>query len=158
MQEPPRANWKLLVYVSVAFIFGAVFVYAGMLKAIDPGRFLLSIRSYRLLPDPFAAWLALSLPWLEVFAGLAVMTGWLRRGGLLLLNMLLVVFAAALIISLVRGLDVECGCFGGQGSTAVWDALVRDAVLLFVGLWLWYFDRNKKPKPTAPLPTVVTAS
>ena len=73
------------------------------------------------------------------FAGLAVLTGWLRSGGLLLLNASLVIFAVALVSAWVRGLDVECGCFGsGRGATAIRDALLRDAVLLALGLWLWW--------------------
>jgi len=30
---------------------------------------------FDLLGDPWAAWLAMGLPWLEIFAGLAVMSG-----------------------------------------------------------------------------------
>ncbi len=64
------------------FFFGGVFVYAGILKVADPMSFLDDIRSFDLLGDPWAAWLAMGLPWLEIFAGLAVMSGLLRSGGL----------------------------------------------------------------------------
>ena len=137
------ASWKRWVYRLIAWSFGAVFVYAGALKAMDPGRFLISVRSFQMLPDPYAAWLALSLPWLEIIAGLAVILGILRKGGLVLLNLSLVVFAVALSIAWARGLDVECGCFGGNGATAIIDALLRDGVLLLAGIWLWVF-RDKK--------------
>lgn len=115
-----------------------MFIWAGWLKVQDPTLFLISVRSFRMLPDPYAAWLALGLPWLEIFAGLAVVTGVMRRGGLLLLNLSLVVFGVALVTALVRGLDVECGCFGGKGggTTHIWEVLVRDVVLLAVGVWL----------------------
>jgi uncharacterized membrane protein YphA (DoxX/SURF4 family) len=121
----------------VAWAFGAIFIWAGWLKVRDPAQFLVSIRGYRLLPDPFAAWVALALPWLEIFAGLSVLTGWLRRGGLLLLNASLVVFGIALLTAWARGLDIDCGCFGsGKGTTTIVEALVRDAVLLAAGWWL----------------------
>ena len=73
-------------------VFGGVFVYAGVLKAWNPQAFLDDVRSFDLLGDPWAAWLAMGLPWLEIFAGLAVITGVLRRGGLLVLNGALVGF------------------------------------------------------------------
>ncbi len=117
-------------------LFGGVFVYAGAVKAWDPAAFLLDIRSFELLPDPWAAWLAMSLPWLEIFAGLAVMTGLLRAGGLLLLNACLLAFLAAILIAWARGLDIRCGCFGSGGSSEYVELLVRDLVLLGLGLWL----------------------
>lgn len=120
----------------VAFILGAVFVAAGALKAQDPQLFLISIRGFRLLPDPYAAWLALGLPWLEIFSGLAVAFGFLRRGGLLLLNACLLAFLAAIVIALARGLDVECGCFGPGFKSTVRTELALDLVLLAAGLWL----------------------
>ena len=129
----------------VAWFFGGVFIWAGWVKVQDPAQFLVNIRSFHLLPDPFAAWLALLLPWLEIFAGLCVLTGWLRHGGLLILNASLVVFAIVLISAWVRHLDVECGCFGGgKGTTTIVEALVRDAVLLAVGAWLTMRRRVSK--------------
>jgi putative oxidoreductase len=127
----------------LAWIFGGVFIWAGWVKVQNPVQFLVSVRSFHLLPDPFAAWLALMLPWLEIFAGLCVLTGWLRRGGLLILNVSLVAFGIALISAAARGLDVECGCFGGgKGTTTIVEALVRDVVLLTVGAWLMFTRRK----------------
>lgn len=133
------------VAIVLAILFGGVFVWSGFLKAQDPGAFIISVRSFRILPDPYAAWLALSLPWLEIFAGLAVITGIGRRGGLLLLNLSLVMFAIALVSAWIRGINVDCGCFGGKdGTTQIVDALVRDAVLLAVGGWLMMRGKNSK--------------
>jgi putative oxidoreductase len=118
-------------------LFGGVFVYAGAIKAWDPAAFLLDIRSFELLPDPWAAWLAMGLPWLEIFAGLAVMSGLLRSGGLLLLNGCLLVFLVAILSAWARGLDIRCGCFGnGDSQSEYVELLVRDLVLLALGLWL----------------------
>ena len=131
-----QRSWLFWARSLGAAIFGAVFVWAGWLKARDPLQFLVDIRSFHLLPDPYACWLALALPWLEIFAGLAVITGWKRQGGLLLLNALLMIFAVALLSAWARGLDVSCGCFGGGGRSNIQQALLRDAVLLALGLWL----------------------
>ena len=63
--------------------FGGLFVYAGFLKlwGLGPMSFANDIRSFHILADPWVAWLAMSLPWLEIFCGLAVICGPLRRGG-----------------------------------------------------------------------------
>jgi putative oxidoreductase len=46
-----------------------------LLKVADPISFLDDVRSFDLLGDPWAAWVAMGLPWLEILAGLAVMSG-----------------------------------------------------------------------------------
>jgi putative oxidoreductase len=118
-------------------LFGAVFLYAGVVKAYSPAAFLADIRSFALLPDPYAAWLALALPWLEIFAGLAVLTGVLRAGGLLLLNGALVAFFAAIAQAWWRGISIHCGCFGAQtGASEYVELFARDLVLLALGAWL----------------------
>jgi putative oxidoreductase len=118
--------------------FGVVFVYAGVMKAWNPMVFLDDVRSFALLPDPYAALVAMFLPWLEIFAGLAVITGVLRKGGLLVLNGSLLVFLAAIGIAWARGTDIRCGCFGGSGDATsnYVELIVRDLVLLALGAWL----------------------
>lgn len=123
--------WILRV---LAVIFGGVFIYAGVLKASDPGLFLIDVRSFDMLPDPYAAWLAISLPWLEIFAGLAVVIGVFRASGLLILNVLLVVFFIAIGWAWHRGIDIKCGCFGKSDAASNYTWLfTRDGILLALG-------------------------
>lgn len=119
-------------------VFGGVFVYAGVSKAWNPQAFLDDVRSFDLLGDPWAAWLAMGLPWLEILAGLAVITGVLRRGGLLVLNGALVGFLGAIALSWYRGIDIRCGCFGSaEASSNYVELILRDVLLLALGLWLF---------------------
>jgi putative oxidoreductase len=133
----------------LTLLFGGVFVYAGKEKALEPLVFLDGIRSFEMLPDPYPALVAMFLPWLEIFAGLAVMTGWMRRGGLLLLNGSLVTFLVAILSAWWRGLDIRCGCFGGEvGAISNYiELILRDLVLLALGLWL---VRNEMRVEKAP--------
>lgn len=140
-QNLKSIHWWIVQILS--WVLGGVFVYAGLLKLLDPGLFLLSLRSYHLFPDPFAAWIALGLPWLETLAGVALATGWFHRGGLWILNALLSGFIVVLLISFARGLDVDCGCFGGiKGNYSMHVTLARDIVLLGIGWWLTKQPRN----------------
>jgi uncharacterized membrane protein YphA (DoxX/SURF4 family) len=88
---PPMPRLTALL----CLLFGGAFIYAGVMKAQQPMVFLDDVRSFQILHDPYAAWVAMGLPWLEIFAGLAVVTGILRSGGLLILNASLIVFVAA---------------------------------------------------------------
>lgn len=89
----------------------------------------------------------MGLPWLEILAGLAVMSGVLRSGGMLILNASLLIFLGAIILSWWRGIDIRCGCFGHQeASSSYRDLILRDLLLLAVGsVLVWY----GKPKTKA---------
>ncbi len=57
-------KFEPLILRVLAVLFGGTFIYAGVVKASDPGLFLIDIRSYDMpiMHDPHAAWLAISLP------------------------------------------------------------------------------------------------
>ena len=119
---------------------GAVFVYAGVQKALAPDDFAWAVYHYRLVPYPAAAAIALYLPWLEIACGAGV---WWRRTRIGALNLLLglcLVFAGALASAWLRHLDIACGCFGGgaPGAGAPGWSLGRAVLLTLVsGVLLW---------------------
>ena len=110
---------------------------AGYLKARDPIQFLFDIRSFQLLPDPYAAILSMGLPWLEIFAALGVLIKRYYVGSLAVLCGSLAVFIVAIAWSWHRGLDISCGCFGKSADelSYTWH-IVRNSVLLGMGVWL----------------------
>src|SRR5437762_13351956 len=96
----------------VALIVGGIFIYAGVIKAMDPVGFANAIDNYKILPWLLTVRLAFYLPWLEILCGLAVILGLLYRGGLLILTALISIFIIASVTAKARGLDITCGCFG----------------------------------------------
>jgi len=96
----------------IDLVVGGIFVYAGVIKVLDPVQFANDIDNYKSLPWFISVRLALYLPWLEIFCGAAVIFRFLYRGGLSILTALIVVFIGATIAAKMRGLDITCGCFG----------------------------------------------
>src|SRR5256886_3979925 len=96
----------------VDVIVGGIFIYAGVLKILDPVQFANDIDNYKSLPWFVSVRLAFYLPWLEIFCGLALVSRLLYRGGLSILTALIAVFIGATIAAKARGLDITCGCFG----------------------------------------------
>lgn len=125
-----------LLHTLVALAVGAVFIYAGALKVWDPVTFGNDINNFRILPYPLSMRLAFYLPWLEILGGLAVLTGRLRAGAIAILMGLMVIFVGATIAAEVRGLDLNCGCFGRAtenlrfATHMVIDAAILAALLL----------------------------
>src|SRR5689334_5410957 len=94
-----RFLWRIL-----SVIIGGVFVYAGVLKVLDPVQFGIDIDNYKMLPWFVSVRLAFYLPWLEILCGLALIVGFLYRGGLSILTLLVLVFIGATIAAKARGL------------------------------------------------------
>jgi uncharacterized membrane protein YphA (DoxX/SURF4 family) len=128
-----RVFWRI-----VAIVIGGLFIYAGAVKVIDPVEFARDIDNYKMLPWQIGVGLALYLPWLEIFAGLALITGVLYRGGVFVLTGLMALFVVATIIARARGLDISCGCFGHASKylSFAWH-LVLDFLLLGGLVLLW---------------------
>ena len=120
---------------------GGVFIYAGALKVGAPLAFADSVASFRLLPVALINPVALSLPIFEVVVGLSLVVGVRRRACAMMIAVMCGVFAVALIQALARGIEVDCGCFGGGAPSTlktVW-SLVRD---LFLGALAWWVARR----------------
>src|ERR1700736_723451 len=101
-----------LVWRIVDAIVGGIFIYAGVIKVLDPIQFGIDIDNYKILPWFISVRLAFYLPWLEIFCGLALIFRFLYRGGLSILTALTSVFIIATIAAKARGRDIACGCFG----------------------------------------------
>src|SRR5438067_1133138 len=126
----------------VALIIGGIFIYAGVLKAMDPVGFANDIDNYKILPWAISVRFAFYLPWLEVLAGLALIFRFLYRGGLSILSALLLIFLGATIVAKVRGLDITCGCFGHASQNWSFPQhLAVDLALLAALVALWFSNR-----------------
>jgi len=134
-------------------VAGLALVIAGTTKAVHPATFVADIWSYQLVPESWAYWIAVFLPWLEIVAGAALITHRQRTGARLLAGAMLVVFVVALAISWARGLDIVCGCFGGSPSSAgttnyPW-LITRDLLLLAcLAVDPWLARRARAQAPT----------
>lgn len=97
---------------------GLVFVAAALGKIGDVSAFAGQIVNYRLMPLGSVNLLAITLPWIELLAGLGLVLGVRPRAGAVIVLVLMAIFTVAVGSAWARGLDFECGCFG-KASAAV---------------------------------------
>lgn len=101
------------------FAIGVIFVVAGLAKVGDPKSFADQIHNFRLSPVALENLIAITLPWVELVCGLALIARlWTVAAARLILGMMLV-FTLAVGLAVVRGLDIECGCFGTADASTV---------------------------------------
>jgi uncharacterized membrane protein YphA (DoxX/SURF4 family) len=136
-QVIPRNDMKKLIsniYILflMRIILSLVFIFAGIEKIISPAGFSESISNYRLLPSTIIIFSAITLPWVELFTGILLLFGISVKENAAIITALLVVFTLAVIISILRGLSIDCGCFGTALGERVGMLKVTENVLLIL--------------------------
>lgn len=124
------AGWGLVWLARLVVVL--VFVAAAVPKILDLPGFAADIANYRAFPSWSVNLLAGIVPMVELVGAGSILTGWKRRGGALLLGALTTGFIVLIASVIVRGIDLQCGCFGNEveASPVGWSLLLRDTLLL----------------------------
>lgn len=125
--------------VAISSLLAAVFIYAALDKFRDPLQFADSVAAFGILPTGMVAVFALSLPPFEVLCGLLMLTPLTRRVAALALALVTAMFFAALGSALLRGLTLDCGCFGAGAPSRprMWLEAGLDVVLFSGALFVY---------------------
>ncbi len=126
------SNKYLLLVIRI--ILGFVFISAGAAKISDPEAFAISISNYRLLPITAINFFAIILPWIELIAGILLIFGIAVKENSSILFSMLLVFTIAIVISLFRGLSIDCGCFGKGTQIGLFK--LGENTLMIIGTFL----------------------
>lgn len=120
-------------------VLAGVLAYAGLAKLGDLSGVAASIANYRILEDAVVPFVAALLPAAEIAVAVALVGGPCVQGGALLSAIMLVTFAAGMAQARLRGIDVECGCFGpGIESKVSWTKVALNLALASVaGVLTW---------------------
>ena len=129
-----RFAWRI-----ADLLVGGVFVYAGVLKIMDPVQFAYDIDNYKILPWTIGVGLAFYLPWVELLAGVALIVRRFYSGAASILLALIAIFIAATIAAKARGLDITCGCFGHASQHWSFPAHMAVDLAIFAALLLLVF-------------------
>ncbi|HSL90816.1 MAG TPA: MauE/DoxX family redox-associated membrane protein [Ignavibacteriaceae bacterium] len=131
------SNSYLLFFFRV--VLGFIFIYAGAEKISDPAGFSTSISNYKLLPLYTVNFFAITMPWIEIIAGILLVFGIAVKENALIINAMLIVFLIAISISLARGLSIDCGCFGKGNQIGV-QKLIENTLMFLAGSLLMIYD------------------
>ncbi len=132
------------VLVVFRVVLGGLFVYAGVVKVLEPLDFAQNIRNYALVGQSLSFIAAIVLPWLEILAGACLVVGVWKRGAALAISGLLVFFIALTVVTMIRGLDVDCGCFGAIDRKAGLGVILEDLGMLYLGICVLFANERKE--------------
>mgnify|MGYP006268389193 CR=1 FL=1 len=129
-------------------VLGAVLFLAGWLKAFKFDEAQMAVRAYEVLPISIANVLGVILPWFEIAIALLLILGVAVRSAALSSALLMLLFIAAITQAGIRGLSIDCGCFGGggqvePGKTKYLQEIARDFGLFLLALYLYRYPATK---------------
>jgi uncharacterized membrane protein YphA (DoxX/SURF4 family) len=131
-------RWFVLV---LRVFLGVLFVYSAADKVLEPEKFAIATRAYELLPVSLTNLFALVLSWSEMLAGIMLIFGVQTRKAAAAVFLLLVMFIVAIGTTIVRGMAIDCGCFGNEGGTQTGYLLIlRNLFLIAAALIVMRFE------------------
>jgi len=171
MQSAPF-TFRRAVLLLGRVILGAIFVYAGFSKILQPNKFYwpfpmlkfsvlanlsnfgYQVASYKMLSPAGVTFVSHSLPFVEILLGLLLLIGWRLRIWTALVSLLLLVFLAAVTRAYILHMDINCGCFATPEPVSLKKILEDTAMTGFAILTtVFAFQESRKPHPwSAPSP------
>jgi uncharacterized membrane protein YphA (DoxX/SURF4 family) len=158
---------KCLFPLVLRLALGGIFIAAGVTKiwpvkvhaspfsvtvsscAPDASEFADSILNYRVPPRALTNLVAITMPWIELLAGAMFALGVWKRASALVITGLMVVFLLAISQAVMRGLNINCGCFGTvEGRKVGLIALAEDTAMLAAAVWLTRREKVEEGPPT----------
>ncbi|MDP2208793.1 MAG: MauE/DoxX family redox-associated membrane protein [Bacteroidota bacterium] len=138
---------KILSNKYLLFVFrlavGFVLIIAAIPKIADPSSFAKSIEAYQLIPTILINLTALLIPWAELLIGIFLIVGVMLRGSAILSASLFAAFSIIIAVSLLRGLTIDCGCFGPNSSPLSWMRFWEDIGLMLFTILIYHTSKNK---------------
>lgn len=127
------------------WFLGLTFVVASFHKILAPAEFAKIVYGYALFPSVLINLIALLVPFLELVAGAALITGIYPRSAAAAISGMVVFFIASIGINLIRGHEFDCGCFSFNNARAddPTSLLLRDILYLATGVFVMCYDRRR---------------
>lgn len=133
------SNWILRLILAFTFI------YAAISKIIYPDEFFNSVRNYQLIPDSLSYIIAYFLPGFEIVVAVLLLTNRFFKASLMGVACMLIIFIFAISSAWIRGLDINCGCFGSASPEGYGKVILRDFLLLLISYTLTLINSKKLP-------------
>lgn len=149
--NPSTALTHPWLTIRVQIALGIFFVAASLPKLADPPSFAHMVYNYRIVPGVLINLMALTMPWIELLCGLALILGVWKDAARTIIAALLLVFIVAISVNLMRNNAIDCGCFdvsaaGKTHEERIADmhfVVIRDLGMLLMCAQLWWARRRE---------------
>jgi uncharacterized membrane protein YphA (DoxX/SURF4 family) len=139
---------KIIAYI-FRFLLGAVFIFSGIVKAIDPlgsaYKFMDYFAAFNMQwMDSFAVFLSIFMSALEFIIGAALFFGIVNRlaswGGLLFMSF----FTPLTLYLAIKNPVTDCGCFGDALIMTNWETFYKNVALIIFAIVTFIYRKKFK--------------
>ena len=81
------------------------------------------------------------MPWLELISGAFLLLGLFTKAAASVIGSMLIIFIFAILLNLIRGTPISCGCFENVDYQISWIDIARDIGWLILIVQIFLFDR-----------------
>jgi hypothetical protein len=146
LQRDDYYNMKIINYIS-RLIVGVVFLFSGIVKAIDPLGTVYKFQDYFTafnlgFLDDLSLLMGVILCSLEFLAGFSVLFNIRFKAGIWTVMLLMIVFTPLTFILALTNPVSDCGCFGDAVHLTNWQTFFKNIILLVPAVWL-FINKNK---------------
>lgn len=125
---------RVLIIIS-RIIIGIVFMFSGIVKAIDPLGSAYKFHDYFQAFGmeffyPLALPLSVLLSTSEFISGFAVLSGYRQKTGIILVMILMLVFTPLTLVLALTNPVSDCGCFGDAIHLTNWETFGKNVILM----------------------------
>ena len=163
MQSSPLNFRRAVIWIG-RLLLGGTFVYAGYAKLTYPNHnlwpyfmfkfsvsanlstFAFQVESYKVLSAAGSAFVAHTLPYVEIVLGLLLLIGWKFRIWAAAVTAILAGFLVLVTRAYLLHMDINCGCFGTPEPLTIMTVL-RDAALVALAVLTTMFAFQEARKP-----------
>ncbi len=132
------------VVLLARIIIGLMFVIVGVGKIAHPAEFADEIANYQILPNFFINIAAITIPWIELIAGILVIFGIKQKPSATIILLMLIVFTSGVAVAMAKGLNIDCGCYSQIASQQVGIPKILENTGLMILSIIIILTNNKK--------------
>ncbi|MBN2279975.1 MAG: DoxX family membrane protein [Candidatus Marinimicrobia bacterium] len=142
-----KGNHYICFIGFLKIFLGMLFLYAAIDKIVFPASFAEVIYHYRLVPLGFLNISAIIIPWIEIGIGVLLLLDVWSEVASFILILLTFAFVVMIASAMVRGLNIECGCFSldSHNSFVGWKRIIEDLLMIAGGCLILQFEYKKHP-------------
>ena len=127
-------------------ILGVILIYASIDKIVHPAEFAKAIGNYNVLPFGLENLMGIVLPILELLVGTCLVLGIMLDGSAIIAAGMMAIFIIALSQALLRGIDINCGCFKVTAENPGQQVGIRRIIedFIFMGMAFMVLSRGER--------------
>ncbi|MBU1636401.1 DoxX family membrane protein [bacterium] len=155
MQNDVKSQiWTRLEWVCRLALAG-LFLYAAYPKIIDPAEFAKAITNYRVsfpvIGQNYVYAVAMFMPSLEVVVAIGLLIERYKRASSFVAMALMALFTVLILQAVLRGLNIDCGCFGSspvaqaKAHMVGWRRIAEDVGWLAAAVFVYFRSQPRKP-------------